>query len=170
MKPIDVFYQGEGVGQLGHLEVEAEATFALVKARLRDRHQRIARESLLFLENQDEPLDEQARVQDHATAHGVNLHVHRCRLVEVAVAFNGETVESRFAPSATLARVKRWAAGERFGMSEEEAGEHVLQIQGTYERPAAGTHIGALIDGNLCGMAFDLVADERMNGAVGSGG
>ena len=51
----------------------------------------------------------------------------------------------------------------------EEAGEHVLQLAGSHDRPAPGTHIGALTHGKVCGLAFDLVADERVNGAGGSG-
>ena len=31
-------------------------------------------------------------------------------------------------------------------MTDEEAGEHVLQIAGTQDRPAPGTHIGTLAD------------------------
>jgi hypothetical protein len=57
--------------------------------------------------------------------------------------------------------VKRWATEHKFGMSEEEAGEHVLQIAGGHDRPAPGTHIGSLTDSKVCGLAFDLVADER---------
>jgi hypothetical protein len=85
----------------------------------------------------------------------------------VTVTFNGETAELRFPPSATVARVKSWAAERKFGMSDEEAGEHVLQIAGSHDRPAPGTHVGALTDGKVCGLAFDLVADERVNGASG---
>ena len=48
---------------------------------------------------------------------------------------------------------------------DEESGEHVLQIAGTHERPAPGTHIGVLANRKTCGLAFDLVADERVNGA-----
>ena len=65
-----------------------------------------------------------------------------------------------------MARVKRWAAERKFGMSDEEAGEHVLQIAGTHERPAPGTHIGTLANRQSCTLAFDLVADERVNGAI----
>jgi hypothetical protein len=54
-------------------------------------------------------------------------------------------------------------------MSDEDAGEHVLQIAGTHDRPAPGTHIGTLTDGKVCALAFDLVADERVNGASGAG-
>ncbi|MEW5424008.1 hypothetical protein [Amorphus sp. 3PC139-8] len=166
MKSIDLFYQGEGVGEVAHLELEPEATFAVLKARFVEKHQ-IPVDALLFIEDEDEPIDEGVLLKDRATAKGLKVHIHRCRHVEVTVTFNGETVERRFPPSATVARLKRWAAEKKFGMSEEEAGEHVLQIAGTHDRPAPGTHIGALTDGKVCGVAFDLVPDERINGAAG---
>ena len=51
-------------------------------------------------------------------------------------------------------------------MSEDEAGEHVLQIEGAHERPAPGTHIGVLTNDNADSLSFDLVPDERVNGAA----
>jgi hypothetical protein len=166
MKYIDLFYQGEGVGEVSHIELEPDSTFATLKARLTERHG-FPLEALLFVEDEDEPCDEVVLVGDRATAKGLKVHVHRCRHVEVTVMFNSDTVDRRFSPSTTVARVKRWAAEHKFGMSEEEAGEHVLQIAGNHDRPAPGTHIGSLTDGKVCGLAFDLVADERVNGAVG---
>lgn len=164
MTSIDVFYQGEGIGEIAHIELDPDATFTILKTRLIEKHG-VAHDALLFLEDEDEPLNEAMLVKDHGTRKGLKVHVHRCRHVEVTVTFNGETVERSFSPSATVARVKRWAAENKFGMSEEEAGEHVLQIAGTHDRPAPGTHIGALTDGKVCGLAFDLVPDERVNGA-----
>src|SRR3546814_13660074 len=93
------------------------------------------------------------------------LHLHRCRHIMVAVTYNGETIDRKFAPGATIARVKRWAAERKFGMTEEEAGEHVLQIAGTHERPAPGPHIGVLANRKTCGLAFALAPGERVNGA-----
>ena len=81
--------------------------------------------------------------------------------------FNGETVHDRFAPGTTIARVKRWAAEKEFGMSREEASEHVLQLSGSQERPAPGTHLGALVTCKVCKLSFDLVPDERVNGHPG---
>ena len=52
-------------------------------------------------------------------------------------------------------------------MSKEEAGEHVLQISGTHERPNPGTHIGALRMVGCHTLAFDLVPDQRVNGHAG---
>lgn len=164
MKSIDLFYQGEGMGEIAHIEIEPDVTFASLKARLAEKHG-VTTDAMLFIEDEDEPIDDAVRVKDRATAKGLKVHIHRCRHVEITVTFNGETVERRFSPSATVARVKRWAAERKFGMSEEEAGEHILQIAGTHDRPAPGMHIGSLTDGKVCGLAFDLVADERVNGA-----
>lgn len=165
MNTIDLFYQGEGLGEIEHFAIEADATFAAVKARLIEKHG-IAADALLFAEDEDDPLDDDARVGDRACAAGLKLHLNRCRRVEVAVTFNGETVDRHFAPSATIVRVKQWAAEHKFKMSEEEAGEHVLQIAGTHDRPAPGTHIGALTPRKTCALGFDLVPDERVNGAL----
>ena len=166
MKSIDLFCQGEGVGEIVHIELASDATFAVLKARLTEKH-RIPDSALLFIEDEDEPIDESVLVKDRATAKGLKVHIHRCRHVKVTVMFNGKTVECHFPPSATVARVKRWTAEKKFGMSEDEAGEHVLQIAGTHDRPAPGTHIGALTDDKSDSLSFDLVPDERVNGAAG---
>ena len=166
MKSIDLFCQGEGIGEIVHIELELEATFALLKARLTEMYP-IPEDALLFIEDEDGPIDETVLVKDRATATGLKVHIHRCRHVKVTVMFNGKTVECHFAPSATVARVKRWAAEKEFGMSEDEAGEHVLQIAGTHDRPAPGTHIGSLTNDKTDSLSFDLVPDERVNGAAG---
>ena len=166
MKSVDVFCQGQGIGEIAHIELELDATFAILKSRLAEKYQ-IPDDVLLFIEDGDEPIDECVLVKDLATAKGLKVHIHRCRHVKVTVMFNGKTVECHFPPSATVARVKGWAAQKEFGMSEDEAGEHVLQIAGTHTRPAPGTHIGSLTDGKATdSMAFDLVPDERINGAA----
>lgn len=164
MKTIDLFYQGEGVAEIEHLEIEPDTTFADLKARLIEKHGGAA-DALLFAEDEDDPLEDAQTVKDRAGGKGLKLHLHRCRHITVAVTYNGETIDRKFAPGATVARVKRWAAERKFGMTEEEAGEHVLQISGTHERPSPGTHIGALANRKTCGVAFDLVPDERVNGA-----
>lgn len=168
MKTIDLFYQGEGVGEIEHLEIDAEATFATLKALLAEKHG-IGPDALLFVEDEDDPLDDDGKIKERASDRGLKVHLSRCRHVEVSVTFNGETIDRKFAPGATVARVKRWAAERKFGMTAEEAGEHVLQISGTHERPAPGTHIGSLTNRKTCALAFDLVADERVNGAPGWG-
>lgn len=165
MGMIDVFYQGEGLVEVQHLQIEGESTFGLLETRIREKHG-FTYEAFLFLENGDEVVEEPVCISEHARNSSLKVHLHRCRHIEVTVGFNGQVVEHRFSPAATVARVKRWAAEHKFGMTPEEAGEHVLQIAGTHDRPAPGTHIGALSDGRVCGIAFDLVPDERVNGAA----
>lgn len=164
MNRIDVFYQREGVADIEHLELEAGETFAKLKSLLVEKHG-LPAEIFLFLEDEDEPVNEKHLPRDREHKAGIKVHVHRCRHVKVSVTFNNETVHANFAPSATVARVKRWAAEKKFGMSPEEAGEHVLQVSGTHDRPTPGTHIGSLVAHPACKIAFDLVPDERINGA-----
>lgn len=162
MAKIDIFYQGEGIADIGHCELEADETFAALKALLCTKHG-ITDELLIFLEDGDDAVEEIIILRKHAQPHGIKIHAHRCRHVEVSVRFNGETIHHRFAPGVTVARVKHWAA-EKFGMSKDDATEHVLQITGTHERPKPGAHIGTLVKCPHCKVAFDLVPDERVNG------
>ena len=163
MAAIDVFYQGEGLADVEHIEVGPEQSFDALKTLLVHKHG-LDSDVIIFLEDSDEPLDEHQVVREHVGSAGVKLHLHRCRHIEVAVTFNAEMVHRRFGPGTTIARVKRWAAEGEFKMSKEEASEHVLQISGTHDRPAPGTHLGALTSRPACRVAFDLVADQRVNG------
>ena len=165
METIDIFYQGHGLREIEHMEIEPGHTVAVVKDILIQKHG-WERDTLIFIEDVETPLEEQRLIVELCGA-GAHLHLHRCRHVEVAVTFGGETVHHRFAPSATVARVKTWAAVTKFGMTEEEAGEHVLQIAGTQDRPPPGAHIGTLTACPACRVHFDLVPDERINGAPG---
>jgi len=162
MSKIDIFYQAEGVTDIGHCELEADETFAALKALLCAKHG-IAGELLIFLEDSDEPIEEIIILRERCHPHGIKVHLHRCKHIEVSVRFNGETVHHQFAPAATVARVKHWAA-EKFGMSKDDASEHVLQITGTHDRPKPSTHIGTLAKCPHCKVSFDLVPDERVNG------
>ncbi len=164
MNAIDVFYQIEGERDIQHVEVGPEHTFGALRALLVERHG-IVEEALIFLEDSEEPIEEAILIREHAGHAGVKAHVHRCRHVEVSVTFNNETVQHRFSPATTVARVKHWAAVTKFKMTEAEASEHVLQIVGTHDRPTPGTHLGALAKCPHCRVAFSLVPDQRVNGA-----
>lgn len=166
MNSIDIFYQGEGIPGIEHLEFPADETVSALKTHIAKKHS-VGEDVILFLEDEDEPADEKKRVRHYAGPAGVKVHVHRCRHIAVSVTFNGETAAHKFPPSATIARVKKWAAEHKFGMTPEEAGEHVLQIKGTKDRPSASTHIGSLVAHGRCELAFDLVPDERIQGASG---
>ena len=143
MNLIDVFYQGERLGEIRHLEVGSDATFGVLMARIAEKHGLTA-DVVIFIEDKDEPIGGDVPLKEHASPTRLKVHVHRVREVKVTVTFNGKTVERLFGPGTTVGRVKRWAAVREFRMTVDEAGEHALQIRGTYERPALGTHIGDL--------------------------
>jgi len=163
MKDIVIFYQVEGIPEIQHVSASPDEQLAALKARIVAKHS-ISDGCSVFSEDGDDPADETATVGSVATPAGAKLHLHRCRRIAVTVAFAGRTLEHSFGPGATVARVKRWAA-QQLGMSQEDAGEHVLQISGTQERPTPATHIGTLAKCPACRVAFDLVPDQRVNGA-----
>jgi hypothetical protein len=163
MITIPVFYQAENLDRIEHATFPPEATLGEVLAAIHTRHNTDAA-AVLFLEDAEEPADLDTLLRDLTGPKGLKVHVHRCRRIEVSVTFNG-TKEHRLAPSATVARVKRWAVEKAFPMSPEDAGEHVLQLTSTTERPSLGTHLGTLAKHPHCHVRFDLVPNERVNGA-----
>ncbi len=165
MKTIDLFYQGEGVQEIEHLEICEDATFSIVREQLKEKHN-ISDDTLLFLEDQDEPIDDSVCINSCSRSGTLKFHFHRQSKIKVAINFNSETIERHFPPSTTIARLKHWAAERKFAMTEEEASEHVLQISGTHERPSPAVHIGSLVECNHSSLSFDLVPDERINGAL----
>lgn len=164
MKSIDIFYQGEGIPALEHIEVDEATTFKALLDLIAKKHG-LDGASLLLLEDEDEPADEKAVVGKKAGCAGIKVHVHRCKKIAVSVHFKDKTVRDDFAPSATIARIKRWAAVRKFGMTEEEASDHHLQLTGTTDQPDPGTHVGTLTRGRKCEVAFDLVTTPKVNGA-----
>ena len=162
MKDIDIFYQVEGVPEIQHISAPPDETLAALKTRIKAKHG-IGDEASLFTEDDDGDVDETKTVGAIATPTGVKVHLHRCRRVFVTVAFAGRVLEHNFGPGTTVARIKHRAAQE-LGMSKQDAGEHVLQLSGTHDRPTPSTHIGTLARCPACRIAFDLVPDERVNG------
>lgn len=163
MKQVQIFYQVEGAQQIQEITATDDESLGAVKSRIAEKHG-LDTSAVLFLEDADEAPDETTTVNDAAGSRGARFHVHRCRSIAVTVAFGGRKIEHRFGPNVTIARLKAVAA-EKFGMSPQDAAEHVLQIAGTHDRPTPGTHLGALATCPTCRVAFDLVPEERVNGA-----
>lgn len=167
MKTIDIYYQGESVGALEHLEFDAEETFAALQAAIAGKHN-ITGEIVLFIEDEAEPIEGHTKLREKAGRAGIKAHVHRCRKIEVIIHFKDKTVRHEFAPGATIARIRHWVTVRKFGMTEEEASHHHLQIAGTTDQPDPGTHIGTLASCPKCSVAFDLVTTPKVNGWEGA--
>ena len=163
MKSIDIYYQGEGARALEHLEIGAETTFADLRDLLAKKLD-IESEALLFIEDEDEPVDGKVKIGTKTGRSGVKVHIHRCRKIEVVVHFKDKTIRHEFAPGATIACVKHWVAVRKLGMTEEDASHHHLQLAGTTDQPDPGTHIGTLAACPKCKVEFDLVTTPKVNG------
>lgn len=165
MTTINIFFQGENHKGIGHCEIDANDTFASLKTMLK-KQDLVFDDTFIFLEDSDEPVTDESHIRDFAKSGAIKIHFHRRRKIEVKVMFNGETIDRRFPVSATIARIKKWAAERKFGMDREEASEHVLQISGSHDRPSSNVNLGTLVQCQkpIC---FDLVPDERVNGAYG---
>lgn len=169
MKNIDVLLQSHGLADIAVLEAKPDDTLAKTLAKIELPGDKDGR--LLFLEDIDGAIDGHAVIEellplapDDDAAGPLRIHVSHCRHVEVSVRFNGETEKRRFTPSATVERVKRWAARRAFHLSPRDAAEHVLQITGTTTRPDRDVHVGTLTHGHTCAVAFDLVPCQRVEG------
>lgn len=164
MAGIDVFFQGEHIREVSHIELDPAHTVEILKAKIIEKHG--GEEALfLFLEDAEEPLAPTVVVGEIFRTGPGKVHVHRCRRVEVTVSFGQEVAKGPFGPGATIAHVKRWAAERKFHMTPADAAEHRLQIAGTHERPPPGTHIGTLVSCPACHLSFDLVPDKRVQGS-----
>jgi hypothetical protein len=116
----------------------------------------------LYVEDEDEDSDAQLK-NLKKIPDGLRVHLHRQKGIEVVVRYAGRDVRRTFRPSATIARVKRWATHE-FGLSPSDAAELMLQIAGTDTRPDADIHIGSLVKSPQQSITFDLVPSPRVNG------
>jgi len=94
---------------------------------------------------------------------GLRVHLHRQKGIDVTVRYAGRDVRRTFRPSATVARVKKWATRE-LGISPSDAAELMLQLTGTDTRPDPDTHIGSLVHSPDKHLSFDLVPSPRVNG------
>lgn len=157
-----VFIQSEFLDDIAVVVVEhsispAELREALLK------HLPVVTETVnIYLEDNDDEnaLDLLKEIED-----GLRVHLHRQKGLDVSVRYAGRDARRTFRPSATVSRVKKWAAHE-LGISPSDAAELMLQVAGTDNRPDADTHIGAIkYEGKV--LTFDLVPSPRVNGAVG---
>jgi hypothetical protein len=169
MKIIEVLLQSHGLADIAVLEAKPDDTLAHTVSKVDLPGDKDGR--LLFLEDVDGAIDGHAVIEellplapDDDAGEPLRIHVSHCRHVEVSVRFNGETEKRHFTPSATVERVKRWAARRAFHLSPRDAAEHVLQIKGTTTRPDRDVHVGTLTHGHSCAVAFDLVPSQRVEG------
>ena len=158
---VQVFLQSEVLGDIEVIEIDADAGHkALHRACLDRLGSAQTDDFFLFVEDDDDenPFDKVKGIPD-----GLRVHLHRLKGIDVIVRYAGRDVRRPFRPSATVGRVKRWAAHE-LGIAPSDAAELMLQISGTDTRPDADIHIGTLVTAHQRCITFDLVPSPRVNG------
>ena len=167
VKEIELFIQGEGIPKITLVKVNPSDTVAdLIKvAREHGLSTPGDAEICVFVEDTDDPLAWDGKIEELGLTSRTRVHIHRCQRVEIVVNFNKDQRKGFFPPSATIASVKKWAVGkEGFGMSNIDATEHLLQLCGSKTRPDEDVHIGTLTKGEAWVICFDLVAKQRVEG------
>lgn len=164
--PTRVYVQSEYFPDIKFVEVNDAATVAELK------HAALAllppgtdaSDLTISVEDDDDDAHGHATHVKHLKKeHGVRVHLHRCKQVDVKVRFGAEVVHHKFRPATTVGRVRLWS-GEKLGMAPGDIAEHVLQIAGTTEQPDVDAHIGTLTKCPHCEVTLDLVPAHRING------
>lgn len=167
MAAIQLFLQLEGVHEIRLVEVSPDGVVGDIIAGLPDDFRAHVRETelMVFLEDGHEAIALDLSLEAAGIRHQHSVHVHRCRHITVTVHFGADSKEHQFSPSTTIRHVKRWAVGDKgFKLSPVDAAEHVLQLQGTGDRPDEDVHIGTLTHAPHCSVVFDLVPKVRVEG------
>lgn len=168
MGNLQIFVQGEGKREIRILQIPESATVReLIEAAraVTSLNRDDSAEVAVFAEDGDKPLALGATLESAGLGNDSSVHVSRCARVIVTVHYNGQDRTDTFGPGVPMHRIKQWAVGKKgFGLDPVDAGEHVLQVTGSSDRPDEDVHIGSLVVASGCKVEFDLVAKVRVEG------
>lgn len=108
----------------------------------------------LFVENAEEPLPYDGRLDKLSVHHGYRVHAHHCRHIDVTVEDGGVTKTRAFSPASAVGSVKRWAV-EAFCHS---ADAFALELKGENGHLSDGEHIGVFA--HNCDLCLELIPME----------
>lgn len=163
---LEVFVEGEGLKDVEVLELPAGASARKIVELVAAKSAFPADEALLFREDEDEPLDLSALL-DEAALKGRVHHVHRLRAIKVTVFYGGRQVERAFPPSARIGRVLEWAVSPRgFKIDPAIAPEMELALHGQTEALPKKAHIGRFVRPPHEKLELDLIRGVIPNGAA----
>lgn len=164
MEKIEVFVQVEGDIRTEVVTVPVGATVDdIVRAAAQKSLPVPADGGLLFVEEEDTPVEGKLPLKMARIEHRSRVHIHRCKIIDIKVHFKSETKEHPFPPSATVGRVRKWALDEFIKHGTDQT-DHQLQICDTDNRPNLDIQIGALTQSPGCKLCFDLVPVQRVEG------
>lgn len=163
-KTLHIYIQVEGEKTPRLVEISSNSRIKDVLAPLVEQGVSIGDDIVMFVEDDDDELPQDGALCDHGIGHRHRLHAHSCRKIEVRVSLNGTTHHHVFAPSARMAKVKKWAIQTFEKEGFESVDEMALEIVGTKEQPESDVHIGTLVKKSHCALAFNLVGKPFVQG------
>ncbi|MBE1529536.1 hypothetical protein GGC65_003992 [Sphingopyxis sp. OAS728] len=158
-----VFIAVQGNDRLVEVDLPGNASIEFVRASIKEAGIEIDGEFILFLDEDDDPIEWLGDKRPHHIKHGAKLHLAKCRKIDVTIHYLEQTKRHSFAPGTRIRRVKAWAV-DRFKLAERDAAEHVLQVCGSTDRPPTDTPLHKLVNHGHCELCFDLVPDVRVEG------
>jgi hypothetical protein len=168
MADIDIFLQGENIPEIILVQVPTSGTVRTILEVAKAQQLPLAGDAtslLVFLEDTEEALAPDMPLEAAHIGHRSQVHIHRCRQLEVTVNFNADHNVHVFSPSTTVERVLQWAVGKHgFNVGEIDATDLLLQLCHSTARPDGDTHIGSLVQCPHCALCFDLVPKQRVEG------
>jgi hypothetical protein len=95
----------------------------------------------------------------------ISVTVSRCKRIVVGVRFEHKTLSEKFAPSATIFRVLRWAIGKKgFNLDDTAQAKANLILPGSESPLPRDATIGRYVDGTTCSLTLDLILRDFTNG------
>jgi hypothetical protein len=161
---IEVFVEGEGLDDVQLITLPAGTPARSVVEWVAKKSGFPAAEGLLFLEDEETPLDlKEALISDAYV--GCVHHVHRQRAIDVHVYFGGREIDRQFSPATRIQRVLDWAVGPKgFRIDPPIAPEMELALHGTTEALPKKAHIGRLVRPPKKKLELDLIRGVIPNG------
>ncbi|MEQ1854893.1 MAG: hypothetical protein ABL963_00385 [Longimicrobiales bacterium] len=160
-----LFLQGPGLKKVVVIEVEDAAHVADVISRAREVGADVDVDAIAMLEDTDDPLDHGASLDAAGLREKAGVHVGRCRKVSVVVRYGRDTKEEDFSPAQRLRLAFKWAVGKRgFDISDGDAQDLVLVIQGQQQSLDLDDQIGLHIAGRECKVRLELIPSDRIQG------
>lgn len=163
MKKIALFIQVQDRPSVSEIELPEGFSVGDLLESLKDLGIPVDAETSIFVGESDDHLDCKHLEHKCECRHGSRVHVCRCRRIACTVNFLEKSAQHSFAPGARIRAVKDWAV-KHFHMNPNDAGEHVLQICGSSDRPTNDTVLQQLLKGHGCALCFDLVPETRVEG------
>jgi len=114
-------------------------------------------------EDSHAPADLAMTLADLGIVRRGHVHTRAVRHVPVTVYFNDQSVQRRFSPAATIARVTAWAK-RKLKLDPQGSADLVLSLKPSNQQPRPDQHLGELLMPGVRGLEFDLVREITPQG------